>query len=288
VVRTDADTLSSVRNAARLLKEFTAAERELGVSELARRLDLGKSTVYRLLSTLTSERLLERGPGGRYRLGIAAHALGLAVSARIDLHEASVATLAQLRNITGETAQIGVLDELDVVHVERLESGHSLRIFSRVGHRLPAHTTGTGKVLLAALAPDELHARLAARPLVRRTPFTIVEPAALMTELAKVAARGWAENVEESELGVASVAAPIRDHAGSVTAAVSVAGPVARMHRGALRRFSGLVVEAGETISRRLGYRQPSATVDADRRSAVLESFRDLLGRLDVERADRS
>ena len=71
--RANGDTLSSVRNAARLLKEFTATDRELGVSELARRLGLGKSTVYRLLSTLTAERLLERGPNGRYRLGMAAH-----------------------------------------------------------------------------------------------------------------------------------------------------------------------------------------------------------------------
>jgi DNA-binding IclR family transcriptional regulator len=251
----DGDTLSSVRNAARLLREFTAADRELGVSELARRLQLSKSTVHRLLTTLTAERLLERGPQGGYRLGIGAYALGLAVSTRIDLHSASIGTLEELRNATGETVHIGVLDEMDVVHIERLESLQSLRIFTRVGHRLPAHCSGNGKVQLAALPPAELRARISARPLARRTAFTIVDPDLLMAELARVAERGWAENVEESERGVASVAAPIRDAQGCVIAGISVAGPVTRMHRTALRRYSGLVIDAAATVSRRMGYR---------------------------------
>ncbi|MQA13333.1 MAG: helix-turn-helix domain-containing protein [Pseudonocardiaceae bacterium] len=250
--------LSSVRNAARVLKEFSGVDRELGVTELSRRLGLGKSTVHRLLATLASERLLERGgTAGGYRLGLAIYELGAAVSTHVDLHEAALPALAALRQRTGETVHVAVLDGMEVVYVERLDSPHLLRIFSRVGHRLPAPATSTGKVLLAALPPDVLQARLAHWQPVRLTSHTITDADVLRTELAAVAARGWAENVEEGEFGVASVGAPVRGADGTVIAAVSVAGPIARLKRTSLRRFSGAVLEAADVISRRLGYRAP-------------------------------
>ena len=153
-----------MRNAARLLKEFSVADRELGVAELARRLGLGTSTVHRLLATLTDERLLERSPEGTYRLGLAVHELGASVAPHVGLHEAAMPAMAGLRHATGETVQLAVLDGMDSVYVERLESPYTVRIFARVGTRLPATTTSTGKVLLAALPADELEARLAGGP----------------------------------------------------------------------------------------------------------------------------
>jgi len=241
--RADPGRLSSVRNAARLLKEFSGVDRELGVTELSGRLGLGKSTVHRLLATLAEERLLERdAASGRYRLGLGLYELGAVVAAHVDLHEAAMPALVSLRQRTGETVQVAVLDGLEAVYVERLDSPHTLRIFSRVGHRLPAHCTSSGKVLLAGLPPETLDARLA-------------QWKALRAELRTVAQRGWAENVEEGELGVASVGAPIRGMDGAVTAAISVAGPISRVKGASLRRFCGPVVEAAAVISRRLGYR---------------------------------
>jgi IclR family transcriptional regulator, KDG regulon repressor len=248
--------LASVRNAARLLKEFSGLDRELGVSELSSRLGLAKSTVHRLLATLTDERLIERDAGsGRYRLGLGIYELGAVVAAHVDLHEAAMPELVSLRQRTGETVQVAVLDGLEVVYVERLDSPHTLRIFSRVGHRLPAHCTSNGKVLLAGLPPDTLDARLAQWQPVALTPYTITGEQALRTELELVARRGWAENIEEGELGVASVGAPIRGIDGTVTASISVAGPISRVRGASLRRFAGPVVDAANAISRRLGYR---------------------------------
>src|SRR5690349_20960235 len=141
--------LTSVRNAARLLKEFSHTDRELGVSELARRLGLATSTVHRLLATLAAERLLDRGTTpGSYRLGLAMFDLGAAVAPTPDLQEAALPVMAVLRQTTGETVQLAVLDGLESVYVDRLESPHTVRIFSRVGTRLPAPTTATGKTLL--------------------------------------------------------------------------------------------------------------------------------------------
>lgn len=252
------EQLSSVRNAARVLKEFSHTDRELGVTELAGRLGLGTSTVHRLLTTLVAERLLERGrSAGRYRLGLAIYELGSSVGSHFDLHEAALPVMASLRHSTLETVHVAVLDGLEVVFVERLESPHTIRIFSRVGTRLPAHCTSTGKVLLASLSEDVLRGRLAQWLPSRLTPHTITDPEQLISQLGRVAAQGWAENAQESELGLSSVGAPIRDADGGVIAALSIAWPISRRSGGSLRRHTALVVDAAKVISRRLGYRPP-------------------------------
>lgn len=252
-------TLSSVRNAARLLKEFSHGSREIGVTELSKRLGIGKSTAHRLLNTLAEERLLEQDTDtGAYRLGLAMYELGASVSMHTDLHEACSPVVDQLRNATRETVQVAVLDGAEVVYVERRESPQTLRLFGRVGHRNDANCTSTGKLLLAFLPPDRLDALLATWQMPRKTPFTIHDPATLRAQLAEVRVRGWAENVNEAEVGVASIAAPIRNGLGEVVAAVSVAGPLQRLNGDSLRRFARPCVEAGQAISRRLGYRDAS------------------------------
>lgn len=250
---TDA-TLSTVRNAARLLKAFLTREESIGVSELSRRLRLGKSNVHRLLSTLVAEGLLEQDPRtGGYRLGLAMFELGEAVKVRLDIHAAAGPVLAHVRAQTGESVQIGVLDGDEVVYVDRLESAHSLRLFTETGRRVPAHCTSSGKVLLAHLPEADREAFLA-RPLPRLTPQTIVDPAALRDELATVRVRGWADAVNEREIGVASLAAPIRDIRGCVVAALSIGAPVARFGAAARRRYASMLTEGGEAVSRRLGW----------------------------------
>lgn len=251
-------TLSSVRNAARLLKEFGRGDREIGVTEVSRRLGIGKSTAHRLLSTLADERLLEQDPlTGAYRLGLAMYELGASVALHTDLHEACSPVLDQLRNATRETVQVAVLDGREVVYIERRESPQTLRLFGRVGHRNSAHCTSTGKVLLAALSPEDLETTLRGWRLERKTPYTITDPRALRSGLEEVRHRGWAENVGESELGAASIAAAIRNERGDVVAALSIVGPVQRLGTESLRRFARPIVDASLAVSRRLGYRDP-------------------------------
>jgi IclR family acetate operon transcriptional repressor len=247
-------TLASVRNAARVLRAFSRAGQELGITELSRQLGLGKSTVHRLVTTLTAERLLERGSTpGRYRLGLVLYELGSRVTEHVDLHQAALPVLTTLRHETGEMVHVAVLDGLEVVYVERLESRNLLPIFRQVGHRLAAHTTSSGKILLAALPPDELSQRLADWRPRAVTPWTITDKHRLLTELAGISKRGWAQNNEEGHLGIVSVGAPIRGRDGKVMAAVSVVGDSARM-RTMMRRATTLVVESAQLISRRLGY----------------------------------
>jgi IclR family transcriptional regulator, KDG regulon repressor len=252
--------LSSVSNAARVLKLFLSREATLGVSEIARRLGLAKSTAHRLLTTLGAEGLVEqdRATGG-YRLGIVMFELGEAVRVHLDLHTACAPVLASLREETRESTQVGVLNGHEVVYVDRLESAHSLRLFTETGRRVPVHCTSSGKVLLAYLAPPDRKALLARAPLSRHTPHTITDRDALAAELDRVRRRGWSEAVQEREIGVASVAAPIRDARGDVVAAISIGAPIARLAAAQRRRLGPVVVAAGEAASRRLGW-SPEST----------------------------
>jgi DNA-binding IclR family transcriptional regulator len=255
MIGTTAAGLSSVRNAARVLKAFRTRERELSVAELARRLELGKSTVHRVLRTLVAEGLVEQDPQtSAYRLGIVTFELGEAVRVHLDLHAAAGPVLSALREQTRETSQVGVLDGTDVVYVDRLESPQALRLFSEMGRRVPVHCTSSGKVLLASLGDEPLARLLTQAPLTRLTPHTITDPAALRLEVARVRHRGWAEAVQEREVGLASIAAPVRDSSGAVVAAVSIGAPLVRLNPGVRRRLVPVILDAGEAISRRLGW----------------------------------
>ncbi|HUZ53690.1 MAG TPA: IclR family transcriptional regulator [Streptosporangiaceae bacterium] len=247
--------LTSVANSARLLREFGRGEPQLGVSELARRLGIAKSSAHRIVHTLAKEGLLERvEETGAYRLSVTMQILGASAQATSGLHAAATAALDQLRALTRETVHLSVLDGLEVVYVERRESPGAVRMFGRIGHRGPAHSTGSGKVLLAFLPAEELDRRLAGVRLARRTPYTITSQDQLRAELNRIRARGWAENVNEAQMGFASVAAPIRNPAGEVVAALSVVGPVQRLDGDNLRRFARPVTESAALISRRLGW----------------------------------
>jgi DNA-binding IclR family transcriptional regulator len=251
--------LSSVRAAARLLCTFSATDRELGVSELARRLGLSKSTVHRLLTTLASEHLIELNPRtGRYRLGIKVYELGTVVSSHFELHEAVAMYIDDLRAQTGETVHVGVLDGIEVVYIERRESLRTLRhMVDFVGHRNFAHCTACGKILLAALPEVDLNRLLEDVRLRGRTAHSITDPDRLRAELAIVRERGFAENISESTTSMASVAAPIYDHSSRVIAAISVAGPISRMGEAARRRYATVIVDTAGRISEQLGYCRP-------------------------------
>jgi IclR family KDG regulon transcriptional repressor len=250
-------TLSSVRNAARVLKAFGHGHREYGVTEIARQLGIGKSTAHRLLNTLAEERLLEQNPHtGAYRLGLVIYELGTTVTVHAEIHDAAGPVIEHVRNATRETVIVAVLDGSEVVCIDRREGPQALRLFGRVGAREDAHVGSSGKLLLAYSGAAEIERLLSAGPLRRATPHTITDTTTLRSQFEHIRVRGWAETSNEAEVGVATVAAPIRNRSGEVVAAVSVLGPVQRLNPAALRRLVRPTVEAGMAISRRLGHRE--------------------------------
>ena len=246
--------LSSVANAIRLTKAFSESEFEMGISALASRLGLAKSTVHRLATTLVEYDILEQNrETGKYRLGLALFELGTLVRRKMDAASASHNEITALAESTGETVQLALLDHLSVLYIRIRESKQAVRMSSSLGSRAPAHCTSVGKALLA-YQPAELVDQIVANGLKRYTVNTITEPEALRAELASIRARGYAVDDEEIEVGLRCVAAPIRDHSGQVVAAISVAAPVQRMTKKNIQSTVPGVVAAAEAISRRLGY----------------------------------
>ena len=246
--------LSSVATAIRLLEAFSEDEAEIGVSALAKKLKVSKSTVHRLAVTLVSAHLLEQNPENeRYRLGIGLFALGTLVRRRMSLSNEARPYLFDLRRLTGETILLGIPSEMEVMHVYDLESPQALGIKSELGARRPAHCTAIGRAIFA-FAPETTLEKLLSGPLVARTPRTITDAARLRDVFADVRKQGYAIEDEENQPGVRVIAAPVRDATGAVVGAVGVAGPSQRLSLDAIEKFAQPLMEAVAAISARLGF----------------------------------
>ncbi|NNE96148.1 MAG: IclR family transcriptional regulator, partial [Acidimicrobiales bacterium] len=207
------------------------------------------------LSTLADEGLLDQAAdSGRYRLGLSVFDLVGAVPTQRSLHEAVLVSMTELRSRTGETVQVGVLDGRQVVYVERLDSPHTLTVFAELGRRNDAHCTASGKVLLAFAPTEQLNRILKGWVLPRWTEHTITDPKALRAELRSIRRIGYAENRQEFEPGVVSVAAPIRDSSGGVIASLSLAGPIERLDSKRLAAADAVVTLA-RRVSRQMGWK---------------------------------
>src|SRR2546430_15632647 len=172
-----ASGIRAVERAVAILRTFSSGAPELSVSELGRAVGLHKSTVHRLLGTLERTGFVVQAPGTkRYRLGLPLFELGSMVVNTLEVRRVARPHLEEIHRACGETVHLGILDEGEVVYIDKIESTRRVRMYSQVGRRAPAHCTGPGKVLLAQL-PDESLARVTERPGLRRfTPQTISSP----------------------------------------------------------------------------------------------------------------
>lgn len=238
------------------IMEALATEGELGLTELAERVGLHKSTLFRFMRTFCELGYARRDPDSeRFSLTLKVFELGSSVYARVDLVKLAAPCLLRLSATTQETVHLAVLDGTRLVYLSKLESTRSLRVAmqSGVGLTAPAYCTGVGKVLLAFSEAAALDAYLRSCDFVRFTERTIPDRARLLAELRGIRSRGWAVDDEEHEYGVRCVAAPVRDRRGAVVAALSVSGPTVRLTMDGIDGVRGLVCEAAEGLSRQLG-----------------------------------
>jgi DNA-binding IclR family transcriptional regulator len=251
--------IQAVANALRLLNVFRD-EDEIGVAELARRLGLPKNNVFRLLATMEEQGFIEQcRVSGRYRLGIALHALGHAFSHARPLLVRARTVLDQLLAETGETVHLAVRDGFEVVHLDARAPERELTVGVRTGRRAPMHCTALGKVLLGC-SPERLWREYDEQVVKRgklpqRTPRSIDNPIKFFEHLRTVAGVGYALDIGELEDGLGCAAAPVHDGDGDLVAAISVSAPLFRIAEedldGALRCK---VVLAAEQLSAALGY----------------------------------
>jgi DNA-binding IclR family transcriptional regulator len=235
--------VQTVDRALQLLLAFDSREQELGVTELAARVGVHKSTASRLAATLAARGFLERPPGSEaFRLGPELGRLGLLALAGRELVELARPVMERLAEDTGETVNLAVLEDGEAVNVAQVEGRHIVGVGLWTGRRTKLHCTANGKVLLAfSGAPID-------RPLEAFTERTITSVRALRSELAAVRERGWATAVGELEDGLHAVAAPVLDPRGRCEGALSVSAPSYRMPAERLAEVAVLCARAAEEI----------------------------------------
>lgn len=252
--RRDSSRLSSVTTAIHLLKTFTEEDQELGISELAKRLGVAKSTVHRLAGALLDEGLLQQNPeNGRYRLGVGLFSLGSLVRSRLDVTSESKHILNDLREKSQENVRLAVLERQSVVFLHDFESPQTLRLRSGTGQLRPAFCTAEGLCLLSGLREPEL-TKFMEYPRPQRTPKTLTDEEALRERVRKVKRQGYAVEDEECDEGTRCIAAPIYHGDGRIVAALGIAGPRVRIRKSEFPKLAPVVIEAAEQISERLGY----------------------------------
>jgi DNA-binding IclR family transcriptional regulator len=248
------ETVQSIERAIDILRSFTELEPELRVTELARRLELHKSTVSRILATLQKGGLVSKNPeSGKYRLGLGLISLAGVALGRLDVRGVAQPYLNNLMAFTQETVNITVVEGHECVNIERARSPQPIRYEGWIGRRTPLHCTAAGKVLLAHLPIEKRAVRLAL-PLAEYTSKTVTDGQRLEHNLALVRHQRYAIVHEEFEEGFSGIAAPIFNHEAQVVAAISVSGPTYRMGPGKVENFIDLLKEISQTISTEMGY----------------------------------
>lgn len=254
-----ANGTSSLAKGLGLLDAFSLERPGLTLAELTAASGLPRATVHRLLSALRALGYVHYDPPTRqFRLGYKLLERGYLVAEQIDLRPVARPHLERLRDDTGETVSLQVVDGDEGVYVDKLEPLAGFRLWTRVGMRRPLHAGCSMKVLLAHLPPQRIEAILQ-RGLPRLTRLTITNPDALRRDLATIRAQGYSVTFGESHDGVHGVAAPIRDHTGRVVASVSVLAPAVRIPRSRIPELIEKVTETARRISRDLGYAGPAA-----------------------------
>ncbi|WP_042350309.1 IclR family transcriptional regulator [Bacillus massiliigorillae] len=247
--------VKSVSRALDIITILSLKKGGLGVTEIANQIDINKSSVYRILSTLVQYGYVEQDADtGRYKLGYKFLEISSKLLESIDLRTEAQPFLKELENETNEVIHLVVYDQGEVVYIEKLEGNELLRMHSRVGKRAPMHCTSVGKTILANLPTNVVLSILETRGMPSHTKYSIVDKDELLQELAKVKECGFAYDLEENEYGITCIAAPIFDHAGQVIAAVSISGSTIRMKNERLAQLQPHIIAAGKQISTRLGY----------------------------------
>ncbi len=244
--------VQSVDRALRILG-ILARSGESGVTEIAAALEVHKSTAFRLVATLEQHGLVEQVEGrGKYRLGLGLLRLAGATSARLDVVQEARPLCKQLAASTGETVNLATLSGHSALYLDQVAGPSALQPHNWVGQHIPLHATSNGKVLMAWLTPDDLDDLLGRLPAY--TKLTITNKTQLRRELDCVRGQGYALAVDELEVGLTAIAAPVRNAHGDVICSMSLSGPTFRLPAERVEVVTPLLVDAAAELSHRLGW----------------------------------
>lgn len=269
--RADGHFSSSLARGLAILASFAPSRPLMGISELAQLLDMNSATVHRYVRTLEHLGYLAQDRATRrYRLAARVVDLGMATINSMALREIAAPALKELSASARQTVSLAVLDDLEIVYVDRVLAPMSLNFNLSVGSRLPAYCTSMGKALLAHLPADELTSRLRRVEFPRRGPNAIMSRRALLQELERVRELGYAVNNEEIDYGLRSIAAPISSSAGTAVAAINLAVHASRFTITQLvSKHAAAVMATAQGVSRQLGHKVERKGRAAERSAAA-------------------
>ena len=231
-----------------------ARERRISLTEIALRAGMPTSTAHRLLLTLRNHRFVDFDESTQdWMIGVEAFRIGTGFLNRIDLEEAAHSVMRDLVAETGETANLAIPDDGDVIFLSQAESPNPIRAFFRPGTRSLMHASGVGKALLARLSREEVEALLQRKGLPQFTDRTITRPDHLFAELERIRGQGWSFDDEERYVGMRCVAAPVFGARDEAVAAISVSGPSARFTDPKISDFSAAVRRSAARLTEAIG-----------------------------------
>lgn len=249
------NNIKSIIKAANVLNLLADAGEPMSLAQMASELNISKSTLHGIVATLVDVRFLAQDQStGRYHLGTRLFQIGSRMSSMWNERKIAYSYIQQIAAEVGETVHMAVLDDYEVLYINKQESSSSIRIVTDIGAKLPAYCTGLGKALLSDMSKQEFQYMLRKIALKRYTDFTITDPDALWKELEMTYNRGYGEDDQEYIEGLRCVAAPILNHEGKIVAALSISGPVSRMQSDKLEQCKRSLLSTCDEISVKMGY----------------------------------
>jgi IclR family transcriptional regulator, KDG regulon repressor len=247
--------IQSVERALKILDLFDEHTSELKITEISEKMGLHKSTVHSLLKTLQEHSYINQNPeDGKYRLGLKLAERGNVVISHMDITKTAKNYLLNLSAKTKQTVHLGILDGREGVYIDKVEGEQSIIRYSRIGRRLPLHSTAIGKVLLAYQAPNKMELFLKSYHYQQQTDNTIINETVFREELEKVKEQGYALDDQENEQGVRCAAVPIFNGKGYVLAALSISTLVSRVNDQELHLFIDLLKTSCKDLSEQMRY----------------------------------
>lgn len=256
--KTERYTIQSIDKALDLI-ELLAEHGTLSLIELTEKLEQPKSSTYRIVLTLENRGFISRSDeDGKYCLGYKQLMLTRNLLERNTLRSAALQEMRKLSDRYGDTVNLGVLLDGQVLYVEIIESTHPLRMTDSIGSRAPFHATAIGKAIASRMSDEVVLEYAGSYGLPVITPNTINTEAGLLEELRRIREQGYALDDEEIVEGARCVAAPVLDLHGRPVGAISLSGAMHRFKEERLPEISAQIVEAALAVSRKLGYVPPN------------------------------
>lgn len=246
--------VKSVDRSLQVIK-MISKNKEMGVTEIAKEVSINKSAVHRILSTLVLHGFVEKNTlTNRYKLGYAVLQIASNLLESIDIRAEASPFLKELEEKTNEVIHLVVYDKGEVVYIDKLEGNETLRMHSKIGKRAPMHCTGVGKAILAYLPHQKVVDILKEKGMPKITEHTIDDEEEFFRVLREIKEQGYALDLEENEMNIKCIAAPIFNRQGEIYSAISISGLSLRMTEERLLELKEMITAVAEKISMRLGY----------------------------------